>query len=131
MPELSQLVEKHAEERMISFGDLRDRSCAHDKCYSMRLRRYLSPSSKARDPACCRYAAQKCDDFPPSHSITSSARARRVGGIVTPRALAVFRLTTNSNVVGCSIGKSAGLAPRATRSTISAARRYIPVKLAP
>ena len=45
------------------------------------------------------------------HSITSSARARIDGGIVRPSALAVLRLITSSNLVGCSTGKSAGLAP--------------------
>src|SRR5215471_2959486 len=45
------------------------------------------------------------------HSITSSARARIEGGIVSPSALAVLRLTTSSNVVGCWTGRSAGLAP--------------------
>ena len=45
----------------------------------------------------------------PSYSITSSARASRVGGTSRPSALAVFRLSTNSNFVGCSTGKSAGL----------------------
>ena len=35
--------------------------------------------------------------LPPSHSITSSARARRVGGIVRPSAFAVFRLITRWN----------------------------------
>jgi hypothetical protein len=38
------------------------------------------------------------------------------------RALAVFRFTTISNFVGSSIGKSAGWAPRAIRSTNSATR---------
>src|SRR5215212_2128300 len=51
------------------------------------------------------------------HSTTSSARARRVGGIVRWRALAALTLMINSNTVGCSIGRSAGLAPRAMRST--------------
>src|SRR6266404_9476523 len=46
-----------------------------------------------------------------AHSMTSSARARIDGGTVSPRALAVLRLTTSSNLVGCSTGKSAGLAP--------------------
>jgi hypothetical protein len=32
-------------------------------------------------------------------------------GIVRLRALAVFRLITNWNLVGCSTGRSAGLAP--------------------
>ena len=35
-----------------------------------------------------------------AHSITSSARARSVGGMVRPRAFAVLRLMTNSNLVG-------------------------------
>jgi hypothetical protein len=39
------------------------------------------------------------------HSITSSASASSVGGTVRPSALAVLRLSTNSNFVGCSTGK--------------------------
>src|SRR6202165_1246897 len=46
-----------------------------------------------------------------THSITSSARARSVGGTSKPRALAVGRLMTNSNLVDCTTGKSAGLSP--------------------
>jgi hypothetical protein len=38
--------------------------------------------------------------------ITSSARSRIDSGIVMPSALAVLRLTTSSNLVGCSIGRS-------------------------
>ena len=45
------------------------------------------------------------------HSITSSARAKSVGGIVNPSALAVFRLMTSSNLMLCWTGRSAGLAP--------------------
>src|SRR5207245_11130642 len=41
-----------------------------------------------------------------------------------PSALAVLRLITNSNLVGCSIGRSAGLAPFRILSTWVAARRY-------
>ena len=52
-----------------------------------------------------------------TYSITSSARASSVGGTVTSIAFAVFRLTTNSNLVGCSTGRSASLAPFARRST--------------
>jgi hypothetical protein len=54
---------------------------------------------------------------PPPHSITSSARARSVGGIVRPRARAVLRLMTSSNLVGSCTGRSAGLAPLRMRST--------------
>ena len=46
-----------------------------------------------------------------AYSITSSARASSVAGTVSPSAFAVFRLMTSSNLVGCSIGRSAGLAP--------------------
>src|SRR5439155_22887884 len=42
------------------------------------------------------------------HSITWSARRISPGGMVTPRAFAVFRLITSSNFVGCSTGSSAG-----------------------
>src|SRR6516165_6879322 len=51
------------------------------------------------------------------HSMTSSARPRIAGGIVSPSALAVFRLTTSSNLVGCWTGRSAGLAPESIRPT--------------
>ena len=41
--------------------------------------------------------------------MTRSARASTFGGIVNPICLAAFRLMTNSNFVGCSTGRSAGL----------------------
>jgi hypothetical protein len=52
-----------------------------------------------------------------SYSITSSARARIEGGTVRPSSLAVLRLTTSSNLVGCWTGRSAGLAPARMRPT--------------
>src|SRR4051812_25308279 len=58
-----------------------------------------------------------------THSITSSAIASSAGGISTPSDLAVFRLMTSSNFVGCWIGRSAGLAPLRMRSTYEAERR--------
>src|SRR4029453_13184011 len=51
------------------------------------------------------------------HWMISSARRRTDGGIVRPSALAVFRLMTSSNLVGCSTGKSAGFAPFKILST--------------
>ncbi len=55
----------------------------------------------------------------PAHTywITSSAWKRSVGGMVRPSALAVLRLRTNSNFIGCSIGRSPGLAPLRILST--------------
>jgi|SRR5262245_12710005 len=65
------------------------------------------------------------------YSITSSARSRIAVDGSMPIALAVFRFTTSSNFVGCSMGKSAGLAPRAIRSTNSATRPNSAVMLGP
>ena len=58
-----------------------------------------------------------------TYSITSSARASNVGGTSRPIAFATIRLTTRSNLVGCSTGRSAGFAPRKILSTKSPARR--------
>jgi hypothetical protein len=49
------------------------------------------------------------------YSMTSSARARIVGGMLRPSSFAVLRLTTSSKVVGCITGRSAGLAPSRMR----------------
>jgi len=54
---------------------------------------------------------------PVHHWMSSSARSSSVSGIVSPNVFAVFRLMTNSNLVGCSTGRSAGLAPLRTLST--------------
>src|SRR5262249_43948002 len=48
---------------------------------------------------------------PRIYSITSSAIASTPGGMVRPSVWAVLRLMTNSNLVGCATGKSAGFAP--------------------
>ena len=46
------------------------------------------------------------NELPPLHS-----RASSVGGISRPSARAVARLMTNSNLLDCTTGRSAGLAP--------------------
>src|SRR5262249_861851 len=51
------------------------------------------------------------------HSITSSARASRVGGMSRPSVLAVLRLIVSSYLVGCWTGSSATFAPLRIRST--------------
>src|SRR5262245_5649033 len=71
-----------------------------------------------------RRAAEQRHEIAAPHSITSSAMASRVGGTSMPSALAVLRLITSSNVLGCSTGISAGFAPRRILSTTSAARRH-------
>src|SRR5262249_55415415 len=56
-------------------------------------------------------AAEQRDELAPLHSITSSARARRVVGISRRNALAVCRLMMNSNFVARSTGSSLGFSP--------------------
>ena len=72
-----------------------------------RHRRLLRPRRKRPG----RRAAEKRDEIAPLHSITSSARASSVGGQLRPSALAVLRLMTSSNLVGCRTGRSAGFSP--------------------
>ena len=48
----------------------------------------------------CR-AGEHRNELSPRHSITSSARASTLAGISMPSALAVLRLITSSNLVGC------------------------------
>src|SRR5262245_62686681 len=80
-------------------------------------------------PRC--YAAEERYERASPHSITPSARTKNVSEIARPSALAVLRLTMSSNFVGCSIGRSAGLAPLRMRSTKYAARRYRPRMFTP
>ena len=76
-----------------------------------------SSHARRRQSECC-----KSDELPPPHSITSSARARRVGGKRSPSKSAALRLTTSSILVGCSTGRSDGFAPLKIRSMKPAAR---------
>src|SRR5690348_3530907 len=63
--------------------------------------------------------------------ITLSALASTLGGMVRPICFAAFRLITSSNLVGCSMGRSPGLAPLRILSTYVAARRNKSVVLGP
>src|SRR5262249_61907716 len=56
------------------------------------------------------------EELAPRHSITSSARARSVGGISRLSAFAVLRLMTSSYLVGACTGRSAGVSPLRMRS---------------
>src|SRR5262245_14093878 len=53
-------------------------------------------------------------DIAVSYSIISSARACIDGGTLMPSALAALRLMTNSNLVACTTGNSAGFSPLRT-----------------
>src|SRR2546430_1624113 len=82
------------------------RRCGPDKS-DHRHRRLL----RTRRERPRRRAAEHRDELAAPHSITSSARARRVGGTSRPIVLAAWRLITSSNLVDCWTGRSAGLAP--------------------
>ena len=69
------------------------------------------------------YATQDQNQRAAPHSITSSARASRIGGSSILSSLAVLMLMTNSSLLACSTGKSAGLAPLRIRSVKYAMRR--------
>ena len=71
----------------------------------------------------CRRATEQRDELAPPHSITSSARASSVGGTVRPSALAVLRLITSSNLVGCSHRQVGGLGALEDAADIDAAWR--------
>src|SRR5262249_48070825 len=78
-----------------------------------------------------RRAAEQRDELAALHSITSSARARSVGGTSRPNDLAALRLMINSNRVACSMGRSAGFAPLRILSTKTAPRRQMWGKFTP
>src|SRR5262249_43160088 len=63
--------------------------------------------------------------------ITSSARSSSEGATVRPSAFAVLRLTMNSNFVGRSMGRSAGLAPLRIFPVKEPRRRYPSARLGP
>src|SRR5262249_14455319 len=67
-----------------------------------RHRRLLRP--RRERPARCR-AAEEGDEFAAVHSITSSARASSCAGTSIPSCFAVFRLITNSYLVGVCTGR--------------------------
>src|SRR5215471_6876685 len=63
-----------------------------------------------------RRATEQRDELAPlHHSITQSARASNIGGTSRPNILAVWALMTSSNLLDCTTGRSAGLAPLRTR----------------
>ena len=62
-------------------------------------------------------ATEQRDEIASVHSITSSASARSFAGMSRRSAFAVLRLMTNSNLVGCTTGRSAGFSPLKIRPT--------------
>src|SRR5262249_24446490 len=83
-----------------------------DFAWRMRNNVFISLGSTRHQRPRGRPAAEQRDELAaPHHSITSSASVSRLSEMLTPSALAVLRLITSSNLVGCRTGRSAGLAP--------------------
>src|SRR5262249_9079751 len=82
------------------------------------------PAAPVRMPDDCRNARQRtrCQDAAMrlrrlvGYSITSSASVSSLRGMSSLSALAVLRLMTNSNLVGCITGRSAGFSPLRIRT---------------
>src|SRR5256886_15446894 len=80
--------------------DLRQGACRPHRRRLLRMR---------CERRCRSQHSKQADERAPPHSITSSASASNLSGTSSPSALAAFRLMTNSNLVGCVTGKSAGV----------------------
>src|SRR5262249_24787098 len=100
-----------------------------------------NPANSSELGRLLRLAAERPSEDAPTHHrderspvhywMISSARVSTDCGIVSPRALAVLRLMTKSNLVDCSTGSSDGLAPRRIWSIRYAARRYMSARSGP
>ena len=77
-----------------------------------------------------RRAPEQRDELAPFHSITSSARASSDGGTET-ECFGGLEIDDQLELVGCSIGRSAGFAPLRTLTTNAAARRLRSVMFGP
>src|SRR5215203_5596983 len=91
VPELGEIVQKRRRSWRALIRLLADREKPDPARRARRLR-----SSRPAE----RGASHECEKIPPPHSITSSARARKVGGSSRARALAVLVLITSSNRAG-------------------------------
>ncbi len=88
------------------------RHCSENRSANARNHEHPATGYRRAHSHCCAGERRAHD-----HSITWSARSSTDCGIVRPSAFAVLRLITSSNFVGCSTGRSAGLAPLRILST--------------
>ena len=78
---------------------------------SARPQNLTSPQPVVQRCGLTRCAKPPFADATSVYSISSSVSAIRLAGISSPRDLAAFILMTNSYLIGCRTGRSAGLAP--------------------
>src|SRR5262249_34034671 len=102
-------------EALLERGDLLAQRSARSSAQESNHGHHRLLRARRARPRC--RAAEQCDEIAARHSITSSARDRNDSGIVRPSGLAVVRLMTRSNLVGCSTGMSPGFVPRRILST--------------
>ena len=74
------------------------------ECWLAQVEKHTKPTLALTSLSECGEGPSHCapeprNELPPFHSITSSARSRNDSGMVSPIALAVFVLMTNSNLV--------------------------------
>jgi hypothetical protein len=96
----------------------------HFRCTPI-SRRFLSPSACLKCATCGLLRRTR------AYSITSSASICIETGTSIPSALAVFKLMTSSNFVGCSTGRSAGFLPIRIWPVRAPPCRYSHSELAP
>ena len=118
-----------ASEPFLESGDLRAERSARSgtKKSDHRHRRLLRPRRKRPR----RRRAEERDELAPPHSITSSARASRIGGTSMPSAFAVLRLMTSSYLVGACTGRSAGFSPLRMRVYVAGRSPVLVDKIGP
>src|SRR5262249_28870452 len=109
----SQLFETSHEGCEVQFPELICRG-AHEDGNPPRFARLLRPG---REWPRCRVPEQRDELASADHSITSSARASRIGGTSRLSAFAVLRLTINSILAACCTGRSAAFSPFRIRPT--------------
>src|SRR5262245_61552107 len=68
-----------------------------------------------RERPCGSRAAEQRDELAPFHSFTSSAAASSLSGTMMPSIRALSALMISSNLLACTTGRSAGLAPLSMR----------------
>jgi hypothetical protein len=88
-------------------------TCTSDKEIEMSARPSQQLTSFWEDSGPLRATTGHFDRY----SITSSAVARSVGGILRPSAFAAFKLITRLNLVGVCAGRSLGFSPCKILST--------------
>ena len=84
-------------------------SCRHHRCHQSADVCFTPESGHVQCNSVCPLCANSghCS----SYSITSSAAFSKPNGTARPSVLAVFKLMTKSNLVGCKSGRSAGFSP--------------------